>query len=228
LVKVFLVFQEMKAVGATPDLACYNALLRACARAGDLNMGRDVLRRIRKDGLHPNDTSWRELIRAAAKNGQSEGAEAMWLQALEYRGDDDEPEVVWQPSAESFGALASAYLRHAASTRDIELKKELYRKVITMYKDVVIGKEDRRLHLVGRDVLQDNPRSMLLVLQGIVGLMDLTPENPKILRDLASSIAQLDCFATEGAPSPHLVEGNRAAARALDVSRRWLRDKASS
>jgi len=223
LVKVFLVFQEMKAVGATPDLACYNALLRACARAGDVDMAQDVLQRIRNDGLHPNDTSWRELIRAAAKTRQSDLAESMWSIALQYRGDDDEP-AMWEPTPESFGALASAYLLHASSTQDTELKKELCRKVITMYKDVLVGKEDRRLHLMGREALQENPRSMLLVLQALVGLSDLSPKNPQILRDLAASIVQLDCFAAEGAPSPHLITDNHAAARALSVSRLWLKE----
>ena len=37
LLKVFLVFQQMRAAGAEPDLACYNVLLRACARAGDIS-----------------------------------------------------------------------------------------------------------------------------------------------------------------------------------------------
>ena len=198
LVKVFLVFQEMKAVGAIPDLACYNALLRACARAGDVIKAQDVLRRIRDDGLHPNDISWRELIRAAAKTRNSDLAESMWSLALQYRGEDDNP-ATWQPSPESFGALASAYLRgYASTTQDVELKTELYRKVITMYKDVVVGKEDRRLHLVGRESLQENPRSMLLVLQAIVGLMDLTPMNPQIMRDLATSIVKLTVLPPTG------------------------------
>jgi pentatricopeptide repeat protein len=226
LVKVFLVFQEMKAVGATPDLACYNALLRACARAGDFNMGKDVLQRIRNDGLHPNDTSWRELIRAAAKTRQSNLAESIWSTACEYRGDDDEP-ASWQPSPESFGALASAYLIHASFTENVEEKKQLYKKVITMYQDVAIGTQDRRLHLIDRDSLQENPRSMLLVLQAIVGLADLT-DNPKILRDLAASIVQLDCFASKGAaPLPHFINDNGAASRALQISRSWLASQAS-
>ena len=37
----------MKAAGATPDLACYNALLRACARAGDVKRDRDTFERLK-------------------------------------------------------------------------------------------------------------------------------------------------------------------------------------
>ena len=219
LLKVFLVFQEMKAVGATPDLACYNALLRACARAGDVNKALDVMRRIRQDGLHPNDTSWRELIRAAGKARRSDLAEEIWTMALKYRGDDDHP-VMWRPTALSFGALASAYLRDDGNNR-----RGMYEKVITMYNDVLLERQERRLHLVGVDALHENPRSMLLVLQAIVSLVDLTPENAQVLRRLATSIVQLDCFAANGAPSPHLLRDNHAAARALQVSRSWLDQK---
>jgi pentatricopeptide repeat protein len=220
LVKVFLVFQEMKEVGATPDLACYNALLRACARAGDVHKAHDVLKRIRQDGLHPNDTSWRELIRAAGKARRSDLAEATWIMAVQYRGDDDQP-IMWRPSVESFGALVLAYLRDDS---DDDEKEKMYQKVITMYKDVLLQKEDRRLHLVGREALHENAQSMLLVLQAIVGLADLTPgkKMPQILRDLATSIVQLDCFTADGAPSPHLLRDNRAATRALQISRSWL------
>lgn len=216
LLKVFLVFQEMKAVGATADLACYNALLRACAQAGDVNKALDVIRRIRQDGLHPNDTSWRELIRAAGKARRSDVVEDMWTMALQYQGDDDHP-VMWRPTAVSFGALASAYLRDDGNN-----KREMYQKVITMYKDVLLEREERRLHLVGLEALHGNPRSMLLVLQAIVGLVDLAPENAQVLRHLATSIVQLDCFAANGAPSPHLLRDNHAATRALQVSRSWL------
>ena len=43
LVKVFLVYQEMRAVGAIPDATCYNTLLRACALTGDVSQSRSLL-----------------------------------------------------------------------------------------------------------------------------------------------------------------------------------------
>lgn len=68
LVKVFLVFQQMKASGATPDIACYNALLKACARAGEFHHGMRVMKGLQiMDDLHPNDESWQELLLAASK-----------------------------------------------------------------------------------------------------------------------------------------------------------------
>jgi hypothetical protein len=137
--------------------------------------------------------------------------------AVQYRGDDDQP-IMWRPSVESFGALALAYLRD-----DRDQKEKMYQKVITMYKDVLLQKEDRRLHLIGRDAMHENAQTMLLVLQAIVGLAELTPgETPQILRDLATSIVQLDCFTSDGAPSTHLLRDNRAATRALQISRSWM------
>jgi hypothetical protein len=156
------------------------------------------------------------LIRAAGKARRSDLVEDMWTMALQYQGDDDHP-VMWRPTAVSFGALASAYLRDDGNN-----KREMYQKVITMYKDVLLEKEERRLHLVGLEALHGNPRSMLLVLQAIVGLVDLAPENAQVLRHLATSIVQLDCFAANGAPSLHLLRDNHAATRALQVSRLWL------
>lgn len=240
LVKVFLVFQEMKTVGATPDLACYNALLRACARAGDVSKAQEVLKKIQKAGLLPNDSSWREMIRVFGKAGRIDLAEATWTMALEYRdagGDGAEQgdkAVLWRPSVASFGAMAAAYLRQASmSTDGIDVQREMYRKVIIMYKDVLAGKQDRRLNLVGREALHDNPRVILLVLQAIVSLVDLTSADVhcQVLRDLAISIVKLECF-HEGyekkekpltsSSSRAALRESRAASHALRVSRSWL------
>jgi hypothetical protein len=137
--------------------------------------------------------------------------------AVQYRGEDDQP-IMWRPSVESFGALVLAYLRDNS-----DQKEKMYQNVITMYKDVLVQKEDRRLHLVGRDALHENAQSMLLVLEAIIGLADLTPgKTPLILRDLATSIVQLDCFTADGELSKNLLRDNRAATRALQVSRSWL------
>lgn len=67
LVKVFLVFQEMRSAGIQPDVACYNALLRACANTGDVARMNDVMRRMQLSGLAPDQTSKRLMLRGAAK-----------------------------------------------------------------------------------------------------------------------------------------------------------------
>lgn len=71
LLKVFLVFQEMRNAGATPDVACYNSLLRACALSGDMAKAGDILRRMRADDIEPNRNTLRGALKATRKTGRS-------------------------------------------------------------------------------------------------------------------------------------------------------------
>lgn len=84
LLKVFLVFQEMKATGAQPDIACYNALLKACSKAADIDRALNVLKQIERDNVIPDDTSWREIIRAACKSQRLDIALTIWEKAVNY------------------------------------------------------------------------------------------------------------------------------------------------
>ena len=84
LFKVSLVFQEMEAVGVEPDLGCYNALLKSCANAGNVDRAVEVLNQIvDTEDLEPNDTTWREMIRAAGKAGRTDIAISTWKKAIE-------------------------------------------------------------------------------------------------------------------------------------------------
>ena len=141
LVKVFLVYQEMKRAGVHIDLPCYNTLLRACAQAGDFDRAKSLIwTMVSRGDLDPNDTSWRLLLRAAitsfedgrnddnpATAGQCrvEAVEQIWKQALSYRNGratssrrpwmDDTTAVTsqWRPSVDTFVTLISVYLREA-------------------------------------------------------------------------------------------------------------------
>jgi len=190
LLKVFLVFQEMKASGSDPDLACYNALLQACARAGDTTRSMDVMGRIQGDGFHPNNNSWREMLRCAAKARRSDIAEEIWAMALGYHrkgnsgggegvemmessgggGRDRYPqrgEARWIPNIDAFEALISAYIRHASVVKDREAKMTLLVKVIQAYVEVVQGRDDdvRGLNHVALDLLRNNPRVTSMILK---------------------------------------------------------------
>ena len=131
LLKVFLVFQEMKNAGAEIDLPCYNTLLRACAQAGDYTRAQDVLAKMQADNLTPNDTTWRLLLRSASSStdgtSRVERAEDVWRQGLwshhrpslsaspnqRRRTAMDEAATMWKPSVNSFRALLSVYVREA-------------------------------------------------------------------------------------------------------------------
>jgi pentatricopeptide repeat protein len=199
LLEVFLVFQEMKAAGTDPDLACYNALLRACARAGDFGRAQDVLKQIVKSGLEPNDTSWRQLIRAASNIHRSDFAIEIWKQGLSHRSRRlavDEPVILWKPSGDSFGALLLAHLQHAATSESLATKVYLYGCVLDLFDGLLLGDEKLGLNRIDPNLVLENQRSMLLVLQAIVALHDLCEDESKkeSIVNMACSILQLDCL----------------------------------
>jgi pentatricopeptide repeat protein len=199
LLKAFLVFQEMKAAGASPDLTCFNALLRVCARAGDMNRAQNVLKQILASGLDPNDTSWRQLMRAAANIRRSDLAIDTWKQALAYRKRSllvDEPLVLWKPSEESFGVLLIAHLQEAAASDSVETKVSLYGCVLDLFDGLLLGDEKLGLNRIEPNAVLENQRTMLLILQAIVELRNMCPDTNKqeSLVSMGRSVLELDCF----------------------------------
>ncbi len=65
LMKVFLMIHMMRNEGATPGLACYNALLWACALSSNMERARDVLRRMKAAGIEPMPNTWRRTLKDA-------------------------------------------------------------------------------------------------------------------------------------------------------------------
>jgi len=160
LVKVFLVFQEMKASGSDPDLTCYNALLRACAQVGEISRLWDVMRRLQCDGLFPDNTSWKEMLRGAAKARRSDVAEKVWIMAVE---NSDEP---WVPNIDSFDLLITSFIRHASVVKSKEAKMNLYLKVIDLYIATLQREEQRGLNNINVDSLKRNKKIMMMIMRG--------------------------------------------------------------
>lgn len=165
LMKVFLVLQEMKASGADPDIACYNAILRACARAGDASKLKDVMRRIELDGLVPNPTTWKEIIRGASIARDSAMAVQMWQMALSQEHDTLEGNFSekWTPGIEEFDFLISSYIREAAKAP--ERMEYLYSKVLDAYIGVANGEKSFGFHHVDLDDVKKKPRAMKMITQ---------------------------------------------------------------
>jgi pentatricopeptide repeat protein len=152
VVKVFLILQEMKASGADPDIACYNAILRACAGSGDIGRLRDVLRRIQLDKLVPNSTTWKEILRGASYAADGSTAEEMWNLAMVYKIDkDDTLSSTWKPRIEDFELLLSAYFREAERALSPEIKAQNYIKIMNAYNTISNGDVDTGMSLQGLD-----------------------------------------------------------------------------
>ena len=214
LMKVFLVFQEMKEAGAKPDLACFNALLRACAQAGDVNHAMDVLRKITENGLVPNNTSWREALKTAEKARRSDLAEEIWLKGLEFHRDHKNA-IGWKPSADSFAHLLSSYLREASDRRgNPELQSVLYKKVIIMYKDVMTGSLKRKIE---KEELMASAGALGMIVRAILSLDPLFQDDDThkmVLRRIAVSIATLKLWNDQD-------RTDTATHKALQSAERW-------
>jgi len=166
LMKVFLVLQEMKASGADPDIACYNAILKACARAGDVSKLRDVMSRIELDGLVPNPTTWKEIIRGASIARNSAMAAQVWTMALSQEHDTLDgsfSDEKWTPGIEEFDFLISSYIREAAKAP--ERMEYLYSKVLDAYIGVANGEKSFGFHHINLDDVKKKPRAVKMITQ---------------------------------------------------------------
>jgi len=226
LLRVFLVFQEMLASGVKPDLACYNSLLRACSRSGDIARMTDVMKRIASDGLDPNEVSWRQLIKGAARAERSDLAEQYWNDALSYVPRDD-GYAAWTPNTLALEGLIDAYMREAAQAPTHLKRLELYAKVVSTYEDVLFSEDDRGMSEIDVFELHENPRVMLAVLRAAVSLELARPEDESGVdeikfrssgpKELASNISTLECLQQKLSP----YAGDAKAMKALNLAKVW-------
>jgi pentatricopeptide repeat protein len=249
--KVFLVFQEMKAAGASPDLACYNALLKTCAIAGDVQRAEAVLQQLlAEEDLEPNDKSFRDTMRAASKAQHSDSALSTWKTALAYRGSEKKQ---WTPSVESLLALVQTLVGCASddsggSSRDAFARRGLYYLVVNLYTGVMSSAKRFLLteaHRMGMDRVNQeqmlhDPRIMLLFLQAAVAVgngshsqvvkqsSDNIARRPNWLRQrrqrdrsLAISILRSPCL-QEGIPPKY--QRNVKFTEAYRIAQSWAQD----
>lgn len=175
LMKVFLVLQEMKENDVQPDIACYNAILQASAKAGNVSRLRDVMDRIQMDGLTPNSNTWKEVLRGAAIARDSTLAEATWAQALSTHHNDNEDsyEEKWYPGLDEFDLLLSAYVREASRSPD--RMEFLYSKVLDAYIAVSEGIETKGFHNINLNRLKKKSRTVKMIGQAIKFLRSTIP-----------------------------------------------------
>ena len=174
LMRVFLVFQEMKGTGARPDIAAYNALLLACSRAGDIERAKDVFMRLQYDGLDPNWKSWGHLLKTASVAGRSDFASSTWNYALNFSGKHNKNYIQWHPDLKSFQYLIEAYLRDAGKTKSVEKKRSLYENILAFYKSLALGIEAGGMSDINIEDIHDNQRTVIQILTAAVSLYEIS------------------------------------------------------
>lgn len=235
LFRVSLVFQEMKSAGVEPDLACYNALLKACAKGGDVEKAVEVLDQINASGgLEPNENSWNSVIRAAGKAGRSDVALWAWQNAVEdavAHGEGKRNSRRRSLSDRSLGALVTALVESAEEV-DIDRNTEvrLYQLVVKIWESLRTKSDFLGMHLVKSDRIFENKNIMGTFLHAVVSLENFVSsenENTTInrdrLRDIAVSMIQLNCFAG-GLPA---LRRSIAFATAFQAAEKWAKEQQS-
>ena len=228
LMRIFLVVQEMKNVGAQPDLACYNTLLKACAKAGDVQRAQGVLQDIlQAEDIEPNDNSWRHTIRAAGKAGRSDIAISTWKNALELRNQEKDKRREWRPSVGTFSALISALLHSAEDSSnhyDDHTSRGLWILIVRLYRQALrhdVEDGDFATHLLNRSQIVETPGLLLMVLRAVQALEDQETDVIKSqeLRRLGSEIVGLELWKTI---SPY--KFNPLLVNAYKTATQWKKD----
>lgn len=161
--------QEMKAAGITPDLACYNSLLRACSFAGDAVRAMDVLKKMTDDGIQPNDSSYREALKAAAKEGRSDIADQIWDEAMVTRKSPYDYRFATKPL--DFESLVNAYWKDVQSTTNHTARLEGNRKILAAYERVMNQSQDRGMDRILSTEIEQNQLLMLKILRAAVSIV---------------------------------------------------------
>jgi pentatricopeptide repeat protein len=225
LFRVSLVFQEMKNAGVEPDLACYNAMLKACAKSGDVDRAMEVLDQIRaSEDMEPNEITWNSIMTAAGKAGRSDVALATWQNAVKDLRRSSRRRNL---SDRSLGALISALIQNAEDVNMDRLTEvRLYQLVVKIWESIASKSEFLGMDLVNKERILENTRIMSAFLHAVVSLENfvvIDSEDMKIdkdrLRQLAISIVQLDCF-SKGLSS---LRKNAAIATAYQVACSWVK-----
>lgn len=216
--RVFLVFNEMRSAGATPDHACYNSLLRACALSGDAVKAMDVLERMSDDGLAPNRRSWREALRSTQRAKKSDMAEMIWEMAVNYETKGDY--VPFIPNNSDVELFLSVYVAELTTTNSHIERNALHRRVVALYEDLIEVNPERgfRYDSIRIDEIERNQYFMLAVLRACVSLEyhGESEDEREHSKAIACDIAGLPIFRAR------LDNVDRASKKAITLAQNWM------
>ena len=226
LLKVFLTFQEMRAVGVTPDLACYNTLLKACSYAGDATKSQEILKRMNEDGIQPNRRSYIEALRAAASDGRSDIADLVWDEAS--RSSKNTYGIGFVPRAIDFEVLITAYVNEMQKSSDHIFRMKMHRKIINAFEEVQSQSLERGMNHIPLEEIEQNQHLLLTILRSAVSVALIPRKGDKNVKNedvkeriraryLASQLTDLEVM-KKGLS--HSINGKTK--KAFNLAREWL------
>ena len=227
LLKVFLTFQEMRAAGVRPDLACYNTLLKACSYAGDATKAQEILKRMDEDGIQPNGRSYIEALRAAASDGRSDVADLVWDEAS--RSSKNTYDIGFRPCVIDFEVLITAYVNEMQKSTNHTLRMKAHRKIMNAFEEVQSQSSKRGMNHIPLEEVEQNQQLMLIILRSAVSVAlipqkrDKSTENEQDVREkvraryLASQIADLEVMKRG---LSHSIDGKTK--KAFGLAREWM------
>ena len=122
LQRVFGIFGQMRLLGVPADRAAYNALINACARAGDVPRAEGAFGEMVAAGIPPDAISFSSLIKACAVAGDAERAEEMFR---EMQQRTNHFTTFTPPSSHTYAHLMAAHRRAGNPPRVLELLDEM-------------------------------------------------------------------------------------------------------
>lgn len=216
ILKVFLVFQEMKNVGMLPDVAMYNSLLRACAVTGNLERAQSVLRRMEMDGIVPNRGTLKEAMTLAKNARRSDFALNVW-ESLHKKTTDTVP---LQPnvSVEMMSDLMNSYVSELQQTSNHDERIVIHREMMSLYQGFISRLEEFELHATF-DEIASNLTFLLAALKAAVSCeyhSEVIEEKVRS-RELACEIVGFEIFQNE-----HHSDIDRSGKKAIQLATDWL------
>ena len=120
--RVFGIFGQMRALGVPADRAAYNALINACARAGDIPRAEGAFSEMLAAGINPDAISFSSLIKACAVAGDSQRADSIFT---EMQQRTNHFSTYTPPSSHTYAHLMAVHRRAGQPERVLELLDEM-------------------------------------------------------------------------------------------------------
>ncbi len=216
ILKVFLVFQEMKNVGILPDVAMYNSLLRACAVTGNIERAQSVLRRMEMDGIVPNRGTLKEAVTLAQNARKTEFAISIWT-AMHKKSTQTVP-LKPKVSVEMMSDLMKNYASDLQQTSNHDERIIIHREMMNLYQGFTSKLEEFELHDSFEEIAS-NFTFLLAALKAAVSCEYHSEVNEEKTRsrELACEIVGFEIFQTQ-----QHTDIDRAGIKAIQLATDWL------